>query len=173
MKKGDSMEFITVGKIVSTHGIKGELKILSDSDFRSVRFKKGATIYINYEKSQTPCQITSYRTHKNFDLVTINNLLSINDVEKYIGCMVSVDKSSLGLLEENEYYFDDLLGLEVCLEDGTLVGQIIDVLDLPQGEVIVIERKNQKDAMIPFVVEFVKEVTKDKVIITPIEGLLL
>jgi 16S rRNA processing protein RimM len=166
------MKYIEIGKIVGTHGIKGELKIFSDSDFRNLRFQKGNTIYLSYEKAMMSVTISSYRTHKNYDLVTINGLLDINLVEKFIGCGVFIDKEDLGQLEEGEYYFDDLIGKIVQTNDGTIVGTVKDILDLPQGEILVVTKPNKKEVMIPFVDEFIQSVTDLVIVITPIEGLI-
>jgi 16S rRNA processing protein RimM len=172
MRKVMHVKYIEIGKIVGTHGIKGELKIISDSDFRSVRFQKGNTIFLSFEKSMLAVQITSSRTHKQYDLITINGLFDINDVEQYIGCGVFIDKENLDQLDEGEYYFDDLIGKKVQTADGEIVGIVKDILDLPQGEILVVTKPNQKEIMIPFVDEFIQSVTDDVIVITPIEGLI-
>jgi 16S rRNA processing protein RimM len=166
------MKYIEIGKIVGTHGIKGELKIISDSDFRSERFQKGNTIFLSFEKSMMAVQITSSRAHKNYDLITINGLFDINYVEKYVGCSVHIDKENLEKLDEGEYYFDDLIGKTVQTVDGETVGIVKDILDLPQGEILVVTKPNKKEIMIPFVDEFIQSVSDDVIVITPIEGLI-
>ena len=70
------MEKVYIGKIVNTHGIKGELRILSDFEFKDKAFKVNTEIYIDNEKHI----IKSYRKHKNYDMITIDNYNNINDV---------------------------------------------------------------------------------------------
>jgi len=169
---GDLMEFINIGKIVGTHGIRGELKIASDSDFREIRFQRGNKIHLDLGKQTKIVEITSHRLHKNYDLVTIDHLGSINDVEQYVGCTVQIPKNELPVLDEGEFYFDEIIGKKATIEDGTLIGTILDILDLPQGEILVIAREGKKNVLVPFVDEFIKKVDEDGIIIRPIEGLL-
>ncbi|HOI47570.1 MAG TPA: ribosome maturation factor RimM [Bacilli bacterium] len=166
------MKYIEIGKVVATHGIKGELKIISDSDFKEMRFRKGNVVYFEFDKKKMPVTITSNRTHKHYELITINSLFDINAVEQYIGCGVYIDKNQLGQLEEGEYFADDLIDKRVTLMDGTVIGVVIDILDLPQGEILVIQKENKKQIMIPFVDEFIDSVTEEAILITPIEGMI-
>ena len=89
------MDYIEVGKIVGTHGIKGELKVLSDSDFKSERFKKGNVLYLKINDEYKEVKVSSYRPHKNLDLITINNLFDINEVLKYVNKDLYVKKDQL------------------------------------------------------------------------------
>ena len=75
-----------VGKIVGTHGIKGELKVKSYTDFNEVRFGKEQTLYIKFHNAYQEDCVHSYREHKGHVLVAFTDLLDINKVEKYIGC---------------------------------------------------------------------------------------
>ena len=166
------MKLNLVGTIVSTHGIKGEVKVKSDSSFE--RFQKGSTLYIKNKDITKEIRIDTHRKHKDLDLITFNGLTNINDVLEYIGFDVYVDIEGLDELEDDEYYFDDLIGLSVFDDDGNKIGIIRDINEVPQGIILEIEKLDKKVAYIPFVEEFIKEVDleNEKVIITPIEGLL-
>ena len=76
------MEYLYVGRIVNTHGIKGELRIKSDFDYNEKVFKPGITLYIG--KFYTPEVITSFRHHKEFEMVTFKGYDNINQVLKYL-----------------------------------------------------------------------------------------
>lgn len=165
------MDYIEVGKIVGTHGIKGELKVLSDSDFKAERFKKNNILYIEINNDYKEVKITSYRPHKNVELITINNLFDINDVEKYIGKMLYIKKEQLKKLTKDEYYYMDLIGLEVVSSESEVIGIVKDIMRLPQGEVLVVYNSSNKRILIPFVDEFIVDV-KDKIIVKVIEGLI-
>ena len=97
------MKLILLGKIVGTHGIKGEVKILSDSDFKKERFRVGNKLYLKIKNNNLPITINSYRVHKGLDLITFNDLNNINDVLNYVGLELYVDYSSELPLKENEY----------------------------------------------------------------------
>ena len=162
------MDKLVFGKLVNTHGLKGEVKIISDSDFKSERFKVGNQFYVG----KLLVTVNSYRVHKNFDLLTFKGFTDINEVEKFKGMDVSVDKSELSGLEEDEFYFHELEGMEV-FHDAVLVGTVTEVRDTPGNTLLVVKGKN-KNILIPYVDAFIKEVdsANKKIYITPIEGLL-
>ena len=168
------MKYIEVGKIVGTHGIKGEVKVNSDSSFKDERYKVGNVLYLNDQDKMIKIEINSYRPHKNLDLITFNNHTNINDVLKYVNCSIYVDEADLTELEEDEFYFEDLIDSNVVDDKGNEIGKIIDINEVPQGEILVIKKANGGKALIPFVNEFIKEIDLENkiVIITPIEGLL-
>ena len=72
------MNLIYIGDIVNTHGIKGEVRILSDFKYKKDVFKKGNYVYVGYDKDKL--KLNSYRVHKNFDMVTFEGINNINDV---------------------------------------------------------------------------------------------
>ena len=77
------MNQVIVGKIVNTHGIKGELKVKASTDFIEERFQKGATLYLEYQGQTIEMTVASHRFHKGHVLVTFENHRDINLVEKY------------------------------------------------------------------------------------------
>ncbi len=163
------MEGLIVGKIVNTHALKGELKIknLSNQD----RFYKGAKLFIEYKNEYIEVTVKSVREQASLLLVSFENLNDINLVEKYKGCNIWIDKDSLGELPEDEYYYYELIDLDVYNEDGELKGTVKEIREVPQGQLLVIDC-NGKDKMIPFRKEFVVDVKEDRIIIHEIEGLL-
>lgn len=168
------MDLILLGKIVGTHGIKGEVKILSDSDFKKERFKVGNTLYLKSVKNNIPIIINSYRVHKGLDLITFNNYRNINDVLEYIGLEVYVDYSSELTLAEDEYLYADLLNCSVYDTKNNFIGTILDLREVPQGTILEIVDENKKRSLVPFIKEFVIEVDlkQKRIILEPIEGLL-
>lgn len=154
-----------IGKIVGTFGIKGELKVYSESDFIEERFKKGNEIILKSNKTEITVKVSSCRIHKNNVLITINELYNINDVEKYI----SYDIYTLQELEldEDEYYIDDLVGLEVYNDKNVLIGKVIDVISIPSNDILEVE-KNGKKVLIPFINDYIVEIN-DKIIIKEME----
>ena len=114
------MDYIYIGKIVSTHGIKGEVKIISDFFEKDKIFKKGFKLYITplYHEEV----INTYRVHKNYDLVTFNGYNDINEILKYIGMGVYIKRSDLAL-KEDEYLLSDFIG-HAAHDNNKLLGKV-------------------------------------------------
>ena len=79
------MQWLNVGKIVNTHGVRGEVRVMSRTDFPEQRYAKGNELGLFMPKSKEPIMLVvqSHRQHKNFDLLTFEHHASINDVEQY------------------------------------------------------------------------------------------
>ncbi|MBQ6221413.1 MAG: ribosome maturation factor RimM [Solobacterium sp.] len=169
------MEYIAIGKIVNTHGLKGELKIESWSDFDEIRYAKGSTVYIDYQDELIEVHPVSYRVHKGYALVAFEGLQDINLVEKYKTCEILIADSDRQDLPEGEYYVDELIGMTVKDEEGNLIGTVIDVEETRGAQNnLRVEREGMKDALIPYVPEFITDIDDEKGVITVhvIEGLL-
>lgn len=169
------MKYLEVGKIVTTHGIKGELKVSITTDTLS-RFNVGNKLYLKQGNEYIEVTIDSFRMHKEMALITINNLKNINDVQCYIGMYLYVNRDELDDLNEGQYYYEDLIGLDVydkTIESGK-IGKVIDVIEVPQGEILRIKLNNGKNGLVPFVDEFIVEVDIENniLIISSVEGLL-
>ena len=161
-------EYIYVGKIVNTHGIKGEVRILSDFEKKDRVFIKGMPIYIGRKKEKEI--IASYRHHKNFEMITMEGYFNINDVLKYKGLYVYVTKDDLKL-KEGEFLESDLIGLSVIV-DGNSKGIVKDIRDSGHNKFLVIGYLD-KEYYIPYQTEFISNIDlkKKEIIITPIKGM--
>ncbi|MBO6047160.1 MAG: ribosome maturation factor RimM [Erysipelotrichaceae bacterium] len=153
------MDKVRIGKIINTFGIRGELKVLSMTDFPDERFAPGAHMFIRRQGKDIDVEITSHRVHKGYDLVTINNLRDINLVEQYKGleCYAFKDEE---LLDEDEYYFNDLVGCKVY-NYGELIGEVEDVYENMYQDILAVDH-NGKRLMIPYVEAFVKAIDIDE-----------
>jgi len=157
-----------IGKIVNTHGIRGEVHIYNLSDFN--RFEKDQTIYVELnDKSYKPLLIKQVRPHKNVLIVKFDGYDNINDVLQYKGLFVYAQQKSEDI-EEDEYYFDELIGKNVHLENDEKIGYVISVIEVPQGHLLEV-KTSKKKALIPFRKEFIVSVD-DKIVIKDIEGLI-
>lgn len=155
-----------VGKIVGTHGIKGEVKVKADTSFS--RFETNNILFIKKDNEFQKIEINSHRIHKNHHLITFNNYRNINDVLEYVGCEIYTNHDDQ--LADDEYYYEDLIGKEVVDDALQHLGYVSDIREVPQG--IILEVKNNDKAfLVPFVSEFILEVN-DKIKIKVIEGLL-
>ena len=161
------MNYIYIGDIVNTHGIKGEVKILSSFKFKSSVFIKGTFLYVG--KDKTKLEINSYRKHKMFDMVTFVGINDINDVLRYKGESVYIDKNEVtidGILNE------DLIDMSVYGDDS-FVGHVTGVLNNGLYDILVIENNNSK-SLVPNIDEFVLNIDVDnkRIDINIIEGLI-
>ncbi len=155
-------EYLNVGKIVNTHGIRGEVRVISQTDFPEQRYQKGARLTL-FQTGKAPLQLTiaSHRKHKNFDLLTFEGYPNINDVEHFRDGILKVAEDDLTDLEEHEYYYYEIIGLNVIDEQGELLGKIKEILSPGANDVWVVQRKGKKDALIPYIASVVKEIDLD------------
>lgn len=140
------MNNIYVGKITGCHGIKGELKVLSDFEYPQKVFQNDFSIIID----NNTYKITSIRKHKNFYLITVNNLKDINLVNHLINKEIYVQYDSLNL-KENEYLLEELIGAKVFENDENL-GTITDIF-LGKNTNFV---KVNNSFLIPLIDEYIK-----------------
>lgn len=152
------MDKVKVGKIVGTHALKGELKIRSNSDFADERFKKGNSLYIRYQKNDIELEIVSSRFHKNNYLVAFKDHQDINLVEKYVGSFIYGLKDET-LLQDDEYFYDDLIGLTVISNDK-VIGTVSSIYNNGRHDVLNVDYHGKKVA-IPYVDAFIDEVNLD------------
>jgi 16S rRNA processing protein RimM len=172
------MEWFNVGRIVNTHGVRGEMRILSTTDFEAERFAIGNKLAAFGPDDTKPTWVTlaAVRRHKNFILVTFEGLENINLVEKFKGGMlkVTMDQLAEDELAENEYYHFEIKDCEVFSEEGELIGVVTDILSTGANDVWEIKAKGGKKHYIPYIEDVVKEIDVDekKIIIHVMEGLL-
>jgi 16S rRNA processing protein RimM len=169
-------KWFNVGKIVNTHGIKGEVRVISKTDFPEERYQKGNVLYLFMPQSNTPMELTikSHRSHKNFDLLVFEGYENINEVEKFRDGILKVPESQLGELDEDEFYYHEIIGCQVFTTAGEELGKVTEILSPGANDVWVVKGKGGKEQMIPYIHDVVKEVdVKEKRIeIEPMEGLL-
>ncbi len=145
------MDLIYIGKLVNTHGIKGEVRIISNFKYKKDAFKTGNTLIINNDK----LVINTYRTHKNYDMITFQGINDINDILKYKGSNVYISREELninGILEQ------DLIGLEVYDKDKYM-GKVVDIYKTKKDDLLVIDGINKH--MIPNIPAFIKKIDID------------
>lgn len=163
------MNYICIGKIVNTHGIKGEVRLLSNFKYKNKVFKKGMLIYIGKNKEKEV--IFSYRPHKQFDMITMEGYININQVLKYKGMKVYINKEDL-ILKEYEYLDEDLIGLDVMI-NNKVVGVVKNIEKYPQQNLILV-KNSKKEFLIPYVSDIIEEINFEKryISIQDIKGLV-
>ena len=162
------MKFFKCGSVMTTHGIKGALKVRSFSDFN--RFYVGSRLYILHNGNYEEVKVSKVSIQGDYYLVTFEGYDDINKVLKYHSNDIYVSELDRGNeLNEGEYYYSDLIGLNVVNQNNDARGVVIEIRELPQAEYLVI-KYNEKNVLVPFINEFIIEVS-DKIIVKEIEGL--
>ena len=163
-------EYVYIGKIVNTHGIKGELRLLSDFKYKDRVFLEGRRIYIGEDKTEEV--INSYRHHKVFDMITLKGYTNINEVLKYLKKEVYVKRYDLSLSTE-DYLDSDLIGLNVLLDNGEK-GTVVAITNNGGNNKTLELLIDGKKVMIPYHNDFIKSINlENKVIeLNTVEGLL-
>jgi 16S rRNA processing protein RimM len=176
MEVSMSEKLYTVGKIVNTHGIRGELKIVPQTDFPEERFAKGSQLlFVEEEKNiRIPVTVASSRYHKGMYVVLFQGFTNINEVEKYKGWLLKVEEKYLGDLEEDEFYHHEILGCKVVTDEGQELGTITEILSPGANDVWVVKPKSGKELLLPYIDEVVLDVDVEQKLVTVhiIEGLL-
>ena len=153
--------YIYIGKITSTHGLKGELKLKTNFKYLDKVLKKDFNLFIDDEK----VSINSYRNHNGTILIAFNDLLDINKVEYLRNKDVYVLREDLNL-KDNEYVFEDYINKE-CYFNDKCIGKSSDIVDCGnQNYCLVIG-----EFLIPLNDKFI-EIKDDKIILKDVEGLL-
>lgn len=162
------MKYFKCGHVMTTHGIKGDLKVRSLSDFN--RFYKGSRLYLYHNGQYEEVKVSKASVFKNDYLVSFEGLEDINLVQKYHGDDIYISElDRQDELGENEYYYNDLIGKSVVNQQGEDRGTVIEVRELPQADYLVISYLD-KSVLVPFIKEFVTEVN-EKITVKEIEGL--
>ena len=171
-------QYYLVGKIVNTQALRGEVRVMATTDFPEERFKIGAILAIfNGNKLVETIEVDGHRLHKNFNLLHFKGKDNINDVEKFKGFDLKVagTEREADELDENEFYYDDIIGLEVYTTDEIYLGKVREITSLPSNDVWAIQRPNKgKDILIPYIEDIVLEIDLDdnRVVIDPMDGLI-
>ncbi len=160
------MEYIFVGEIVNTHGVKGEVRIISDFKYKNKVFEKNFTLYVGRFKDEL--KVNTYRCHKIYDMVTFKGINNINDVIMYKGDNVYINKQDLvvdGLFDEQ------LIGLEVYYKEQS-IGHVEHVVNNNAHDLLVIKSNNKKH-LVPNLDEFIEKIDLEnmKIYIKEFEGL--
>ena len=168
-------EWFNVGKIVNTHGIRGEVRVISRTDFPDERYAVGSMLYVGADRNADKNQVIveAHRRHKQFDLLKFENLDDMNAVLPLKGQTLYVTEEQLGELDEDEYYYHEIVGCEVFSDTGTFLGKVKEILSPGANDVWVVDRKGKKDLLLPYIEEVVTDVDVEnkKIVVHLLEGL--
>ena len=170
-------EFLLIGKIVNTHGIKGKIRVISYTD-STESFKAGGEVFLKQKTG--PIQVyrlREVRPHKNFYILSLAEIGHIDEAETLIGANIYIKKSSLPPLnKETEYYWHQVSGLKVCLKNTEeCLGKIKYVFNTGSNDIFVVYNKREKkEYLIPSIEDVIEKFdwTHRILWIKPMPGLL-
>lgn len=167
------MDFYNVGKIVNTHGIRGDVRVMPTTDFVAERFAKGQDLYLQQAGEPLKLTVESARQHKGFILVKFVGYDNINDVQAFRDHELMVSGKDQQPLEDGQYYYHQIIGLSVKTVDGEELGTIKEILSPGASDVWVVQRDGKKDLLLPVIDDVVKDVDLDagEVTVELMEGL--
>jgi 16S rRNA processing protein RimM len=173
LKKGSPENLLLAGEIVRPHGLDGRLKIRSYVQSEKSFLQSGVVFLKPRSGGTRAFTVSSVKPHKNNVLLTLKGLDSLEEAEEYRGAAVFIRRDSLVQEETDEYFWFDLIGLEVYLDTGKYIGTIHHILPTGSNDVYVV-REGETEVLVPAIHEVVKEIDLDarKMIITEMEGLL-
>ncbi len=167
------MEYISIGKIINFHGIKGEAKVGYSDKSHIERLK---SVFLDNDNKKILLNIETVRFHKNFAIVKFKEINSINEIVEFKGKNIYISKEDLNKkLKKNEFLIDDLIGLKVFDNEENYIGTVEEIQKNIAHDILCIKSNLKEDLiLIPFVSEIVPivDIKQNKIIIKPIEGLL-
>ena len=166
-------DFLEIGQIVNSYGIKGFFKVVPFTD-DITRFDDLETIYIEKNKKLEKKIIEEVKYHKNLVLLKIKGIDDINDTEQYKNCILKIERKDAVELPEDTYFITDLIGIEVYDEDEKLLGNLIDIFTTGSNDVYVVKDELGKQILLPAIGEVIKkvDVANKKMIVKLIPGLV-
>ncbi|HMQ31951.1 MAG TPA: ribosome maturation factor RimM [Chloroflexaceae bacterium] len=171
----DSDDLLLIGQIAGPFGVKGQLKLKAFTDRPDHIARKVRTLYLQLGPERAEHTLTRLHEHKpGLLLLSLKGVATRDAADELRGAEVYIRASDAAPLAEDEYYLHELVGLEAVTADGQPLGKVREVLETGAGEVLVIARPGQPDALVPMVRDFIArlDIPGGQVVISPIEGLL-
>ncbi len=163
---------LEAGKIINTHGLRGEVKIVTWTDYPEV-FEEIDFLYVHKKTGDERLDVKNVKYQKNNIIVKFAQINSIEEAEKYKNMILYVDRDQMPPLPDGMNYIVDLIGLEVYDEEGEKVGVIADVFNTGANDIYDVKREGKKNLLLPVIDDCVKEVDTEngRVIVNVMEGL--
>ncbi len=171
----DSDDLLLIGEIVGPFGVKGQVKLKAFTDRPDHIARKVRTVYLQLGPERTEHTLARLHEHKpGLLLLSLRGVTTRDAADELRGAEVYIRARDAAPLAEDEYYLHELVGLAALTTEGQPIGTVREVLETGAGEVLVISRAGQPDALVPMARDFIArlDIPGGQVVITPIEGLL-
>ena len=152
---------LQVGVISSTHGVRGEVKVFPTTD-DVTRFRQLKKVYLDTGREMLPLEIQNVKFFKQFAILKFKGIDNINDIEKYRGKSLMIDREDAVDLDEDEYFIADMIGMKVYTEDGSECGTLKDVMETGANDVYIIDSLEHGEVLIPAIRECILDVDMDE-----------
>ena len=165
-------DLLKVGVITTTHGVRGEVKVFPTTD--PERFLDLEYVILDAGREMKKLEIRNVKFFKNLVILKFDGIDNINDIEKYKRCSLYVTREHAVALEEDEYFIADMIGMEVCTEDGNIFGTLKDVIETGANDVYVIENAEHGEVLVPAIKECIRsvDIEKGQMMIHLMDGLI-
>lgn len=150
-------QLLQVGVISSTHGVRGEVKVFPTTDDVR-RFKKLKNVILDTGREHLPLEVEGVKFFKQFAILKFKGFDNINDIEKYKGKSILVDRKNAVRLQKDEYFVADMIGMEVYTEDGERFGTLKDVMETGANDVYIIDMTDGREVLIPAIKQCILKV---------------
>lgn len=167
------MNRLEVGKIINTHGLRGEVKAVTWTDYPEV-FEEIEYVWVKKKTGDERLDIKNVKYQKNNIILKLEQINSIEEAEKYKNLILLADREQLPPLPEGMHYIVDLIGLDVYDEEnGEKIGVIADVFNTGANDVYDVKREEKKNLLLPVIDECVKniDIENNRVTVHVMEGL--
>lgn len=166
-------QLLQVGVISSTHGVRGEVKVFPTTDDIS-RFKKLKEVILDTGKEKLTLEVQGVKFFRQFAILKFKGIDNINDIEKYKGKGLFVDRKNAVKLKKDEYFIADMIGMHVVTDDGEEFGTLKDVIETGANDVYIIETQKHGEVLVPAIRQCILDVDieNQRMIIHLLEGLV-
>ncbi len=165
------MNYLEAGKIVNTHGLRGEVKLVPWTDSPQT-FEEIDYVFIKKKTGDVRLDIERLKYQKNNLIVKFNQISSIEEAEKLKNQTVYIDRDALGELPEGVYYIADIIGLTAVDESGNAVGTVVDIFNTGANDIYDIKREGKKNLLLPVIDDVITvDLENERVIVKIPEGL--
>ncbi|MDD6214274.1 MAG: ribosome maturation factor RimM [Firmicutes bacterium] len=144
------MKTLEVGKIINTHGLRGEVKIVTWTDMPH-DFEKLDYVFAKMRGKEEKLDIKNVKYQQNNIIVKFAQIDSIEQAEKYKNAVLSASREQLGELPEGVYYIADLIDCEVFDEHNSLIGILTDIFSTGSNDVYDIKRSGRNNLLVPII----------------------
>ena len=158
-------QLLRVGVISSTHGVRGEVKVYPTTDEVN-RFKKLKNVVLDTGKEHLKLEVSGVKFFKNQVILKFKGIDNINDIEKYKGKDLLVNREDAVALEENENYVADLIDLKVVTDEGQVLGVLAEVMETGANDVYVVETEDGKELLLPAIRDCILDVDLETEVMT-------
>jgi 16S rRNA processing protein RimM len=158
-------DLLRIGVVTTTHGIRGEVKVFPTTD-DVTRFKKCDEVILVTKKGNLTLHVQNVKFFKNIVILKFKEFNDINEVEGFRKCDLMVTRENALPLEEGSYYLCDVIGASVQKEDGSLIGEVTDVLETGANNVFVIQTTEGKEVLFPVIPQCIKKVDTEAGVVT-------